>query len=184
MLRLEEAVLKEKRDMIMVYSDTNATVAGGLVGSKLKIPIAHVEAELRQHPKDMPEEINRVVTDHISSLLFCPTKKAADNLKKEGITKGVHFVGDVMLDLFIKMRENLDISTTLADYSLNRGKYLLATLHRYFNTDDTSTSRLKDILEAMNEVRKKIKVILPIHPRTRKAISVNGYEHLIRHHDP
>ena len=179
MLRLEEVVLKEKPDLIMVYGDTNATVAGALVGSKLKIPIAHVEAGLRQHPKDMPEEINRVVTDHISSLLFCPTKKAVDNLEKEGITKGVHFVGDVMYDLFVKMRESLDISTTLADYSLVRGRYILATLHRDFNTDDRS--RLKNILEAMNEVSKKIKVVLPLHPRTRKAIFMNGYEDLIKH---
>jgi len=178
MLRLEEVVLKEKPDLIMVYGDTNATVAGALVGSKLKLPIAHVEAGLRQHPKDMPEEINRVVTDHISSLLFCPTEKAVDNLEKEGITKGVHFVGDVMYDLFVKMRESLDISTTLADYSLVRGRYILATLHRDFNTDDRS--RLKNILEAMDEVSKKIKVVLPIHPRTRKAISMNGYEDLIK----
>lgn len=178
MLRLEEVVLKEKPDLIMVYGDTNATVAGALVGSKLKIPIAHVEAGLRQHPKDMPEEINRVVTDHISSLLFCPTKKAVDNLEKERITRGVHFVGDVMYDLFVKMRESLDITTTLADYSLVRGRYILATLHRDFNTDDRS--RLKNILEAMDEVSKKIKVVLPIHPRTRKAISMNGYEYLTK----
>jgi UDP-N-acetylglucosamine 2-epimerase len=178
MLRLEKVVLKERPDMIMVYGDTNATVAGALVASKLKIPFAHVEAGLRQHPKDMPEEINRVVTDHISSLLFCPTEKAIDNLEKEGITKGVHFVGDVMYDLFVKMRESLDISTILANYSLVRKKYILATLHRDFNTDDRS--RLKNILEAMNEVSKKIKVVLPIHPRTRKAISVNGFEDLIK----
>ncbi len=179
MLRLEEVVLlKEKPDMIMVYGDTNATVAGALVGSKLKIPVAHVEAGLRQHPKDMPEEINRVVTDRISSLLFCPTEKAVDNLEKEGITKGVHFVGDVMFDLFIKTRENLDTITTLSNYSLIRGKYILTTLHRDFNTDDRS--RLKNILEALNEVSKKIKVVLPVHPRTRKAISVNGYGDLIK----
>jgi len=178
MLRLEEVVLTEKPDMIMVYGDTNATVAGALVGSKLKIPIAHVEAGLRQDPKDMPEEINRVVTDRISSLLFCPTEKAADNLQKEGITKGVHFVGDVMYDLFLKMRGSLDISRTLSKYSLITGKYILATLHRDFNTDDRS--RLKNILEAMNEVSKKIKVALPIHPRTRKAISMNVFEDLIK----
>ena len=178
MLRLEEVALKEKPDMIMVYGDTNATVAGALVGSKLKIPIAHVEAGLRQHPKDMPEEINRVVTDHISSFLFCPTDKAVDNLEKEGITKGVHFVGDVMYDLFVKMRESLDISKTLANYSLIRGKYILATLHRDFNTDDRS--RLKNILEAMNEVSRKIKIVLPLHPRTRKAISMNVYEDLTK----
>ncbi len=116
MLRLEEVVLKERPDMIMVYGDTNATVAGALVGSKLKIPIAHVEAGLRQHPKDMPEEINRVVTDRISSLVFCPMEKAVDNFEKEGITKGVRFVGDVMYDLFVKMRESLDISATVASY--------------------------------------------------------------------
>ncbi|PNQ05543.1 UDP-N-acetylglucosamine 2-epimerase [Mesotoga sp. SC_NapDC2] len=178
MLRLEEVVLKEKPDLIMVYGDTNATIAGALVGSKLKIPIAHVEAGLRQHPKDMPEEINRVVTDHISSFLLCPTEKAVINLEKEGITKGVHFVGDVMYDLFVKMRESLDISKTLANYSLVRENYILATLHRDFNTDDRK--RLKNILEAINEVSKKIKVVLPLHPRTRKAISMNGFEDLIK----
>lgn len=161
-LRLEKVVLKEKPDMIMVYGDTNATVARALVASKLKIPVVHVESGLRQHPKDMPEEINRVVTDRISSLLFCPTEKAVDNLEKEGITKGVRFVGDVMFDLFIKMRENLDIITTLSKYSLIREKYILATLHRDFNTDDRK--RLKNILEAMDEVSKKTKVVLPIHP--------------------
>jgi len=178
MLRLEEAVLKEKPDMMIIYGDTNATVAGALVGSKLKIPIAHVEAGLRQHPKDMPEEINRIVTDHISSLLFCPTEKAIDNLEKEGITNGAHFVGDVMYDLFLKMRGSLDISRTLSKYSLITGKYILATLHRDFNTDDRS--RLENILEALNEVSRKIKVVLPIHPRTRRAISLNSYEDLIR----
>lgn len=178
MIRLEEVVLKEKPDMLMVYGDTNATAAGALVASKLKMPVAHVEAGLRQNPKDMPEEINRVVTDHISSLLFCPTEKAVDNLEKEGITKGVHFVGDVMYDLFARMRESLDINATLSSYSLVRGRYVLATLHRDFNTDDRK--RLKNILEAMNEVSKKIKIVLPLHPRTRKAISVNGYEDLIK----
>jgi len=178
MLRLEEVVLKEKPDMMIIYGDTNATVAGALVASKLKIPVAHVEAGLRQHPKDMPEEINRVVTDHISSLLFCPTEKAIDNLEKEGITNGAHFVGDVMYDLFLKMRGSLDISRTLSKYSLITGKYILATLHRDFNTDDRS--RLENILEALNEVSRKIKVVLPIHPRTRRAISLNSYEDLIR----
>lgn len=178
MMRLEEVVIKEKPGVVLVYGDTNATVAGALVASKLKTHVAHVEAGLRQHPKDMPEEINRVVTDHISSLLFCPTEKAVDNLEKEGITRGAHFVGDVMYDLFVKMRESLDISKTLANYSLIRGKYILATLHRDFNTDDRS--RLKNILEAMDEVSKKIKVVLPLHPRTKKAISVNGFEDLIK----
>jgi UDP-GlcNAc3NAcA epimerase len=178
MLRLEEVVLKEKPDALMVYGDTNATIAGALVASKLKIPVAHVEAGLRQHPKDMPEEINRVVTDHISSFLFCPTEKAVDNLEKEGITEGVHFVGDVMYDLFVKMKESLNISKSLSNYALVRGRYILATLHRDFNTDDRK--RLKNILEAMNEVSKKIKVVLPLHPRTRKAISMNGYGDLIK----
>ncbi len=113
-LRLEKVVLKEKPDMIMVYGDTNATVARALVASKLKIPVVHVESGLRQHPKDMPEEINRVVTDHISSFLFCPAEKAVDNLEGEKVSKSVHFVSDVMDNLFVEMRKNLDISITLA----------------------------------------------------------------------
>jgi len=104
-IEFEKILLKEKPDLVLVYGDTNTTVAGALASAKLKIPIAHVEAGIRQQPKDMPEEINRVITDHVSHFLFCPSQLAVRNLKKEGITKNVYFVGDVMYDLYLKMKE-------------------------------------------------------------------------------
>ncbi len=106
MMEFEKIVEKERPDMIVVYGETNTTLAGAIVGAKLKIPVAHVEAGVRQHPKDMPEEINRVLTDHVSKLLFCPSQLAVENLKKEGITDGVHFVGDVMFDLYKNMEKH------------------------------------------------------------------------------
>lgn len=176
MIRLEGVIEKESPAMVLVYGDTNATVAGALVAAKLKIPVAHVEAGLRQRPRSMPEEINRVVTDHIASLLFCPTKKAVENLEKEGLTGGVHFVGDVMYDLFLKMRPQLDVSGTVARFGLPEKGYVLATLHRDFNTDDPA--RLRSILSAFGEISREIPIILPLHPRTRKAIQRHGFESL------
>lgn len=178
MIRLEEVMLQERPDLVLVYGDTNATLAGALAAAKLKIPVAHVEAGLRQHPKDMPEEINRVVTDHVSSLLLCPTKKAVENLAGEGISKGVHFVGDVMYDLFLKIKAQLDIPSSIKRYGLEGKGYFLATVHRDFNTENPS--RLKSILSALGEIAKNTPVILPLHPRTRKAVVVNGYESLLR----
>lgn len=104
MIEFEKVVLKEKTDVILVYGDTNTTLAGALVGAKLKIPVAHVEAGIRQEPKDMPEEINRIVTDHVIKLLFCHSELAVKNLEREVIKDGVYFVGDVMYDLFLKMK--------------------------------------------------------------------------------
>ncbi|MGB4209367.1 MAG: UDP-N-acetylglucosamine 2-epimerase (non-hydrolyzing) [Thermovirgaceae bacterium] len=176
MIRLEEVMIKESPDVVLVYGDTNATVAGALVAAKLKVPVAHVEAGLRQHPKDMPEEINRVVTDHISTLLFCPTQRAVDNLKKEGITGGVHFVGDVMYDLFLKMLPHLDVHRTLVRFGLREKNYILATLHRDFNTDDPH--RLHSILSALRDISREIPVLLPLHPRTKKAIELNIFQPL------
>lgn len=178
MIRLEEVILHEKPDFVLVYGDTNATLGGALVAAKLKIPVAHVEAGLRQHPKDMPEEINRVVTDHVSSLLFCPTKKVVENLESEGIRKGVHFVGDVMYDLFLKMKAQLKVPSSLKRFGLEEKRYILATVHRDFNTDNPD--RLKTILSALDEITKETPVILPLHPRTRKAISTNGCEELVQ----
>jgi len=179
MMRLEEIFQTEKPDVVLVYGDTNATIAGALVAAKLKIPVAHVEAGLRQHPKDMPEEINRVVTDHISSLLFCPTQKAVDNLGKEGITEGVHFVGDVMYDLFLKMETQLDSTGNISRFGLKEKEYILSTLHRDFNTDNPE--RLRSILSALNDISKDIPVVLPMHPRTKKAIEMHGFEKLTSH---
>ena len=167
MIEFEKVVLKERPDIILVYGDTNTTLAGALVGSKLKIPVAHVEAGIRQEPKDMPEEINRVLTDHVSKYLFCPSKLAMDNLKKENIKEGVYFTGDIMYDLFLKMKPYFD-ETIINKFSLEENKYVVTTIHRDFNTDNKSN--LKAILKELDEISKEIKVVFPIHPRTKKRI--------------
>jgi UDP-N-acetylglucosamine 2-epimerase (non-hydrolysing) len=176
MERFEELLMKENPDRVIVYGDTNTTIAGALVCAKLKIPLAHVEAGLRQKPKDMPEEINRVVTDHISQFLFAPSQLAVDNLKFEGVEKGVYFTGDVMFDLFLlasgKLKQELKNNSTL-----DKERFVLFTLHRDFNTD--IEERLVSILEGVSQISKKFKVIFPIHPRTRKCITEKRIENLL-----
>ena len=171
---IERVILEERPDWVLVYGDTNSTLAGALAASKLHIPVAHVEAGLRSFNKRMPEEINRVLTDHVSSLLFCPTTTAVKNIKNEGINKGIHHVGDVMYDaalLFGSIAEQQsDILTRL---QLLPDFYYLATVHRAENTDDPK--RLIGIFEAFNRIAtKECPIILPLHPRTRAA--------LLRHH--
>ena len=170
LMRIEEVLMAQKPDMVLVYGDTNSTLAGALAAVKLHIPLAHVEAGLRSFNREMPEEHNRVVSDHLSSLLFCPTQTAVNNLARERITKGVHCVGDVMYDsvLFnIHLAEKrLHI---LKKYNLKPKSYALATVHRAENTDDPE--RLKSILNALEEITSNdLPVILPLHPRTRKKI--------------
>lgn len=167
MIEFEKIVMKEKPEVILVYGDTNTTLAGALVGAKLKIPVAHVEAGIRQEPKDMPEEINRVVTDHVSTFLFCPSKLATNNLKKENITEGVFFTGDIMYDLFLKMKPHFDESI-INKFNLKENKYIVTTIHRDFNTDNKSN--LEAILKELDKISKEIKVVFPIHPRTKKRI--------------
>jgi len=167
MIEFEKIVEKERPDMIVVYGDTNTTLAGAIVGAKLKIPVAHVEAGVRQHPKDMPEEINRVLTDHVSKLLFCPSQLAVENLKKEGITDGVHFVGDVMYDLYRKMEKHFKYDC-LESLNLRENEYIVLTLHRDFNVDRKEI--LEKILSALAKVAEKFKVVFPIHPRTRNRV--------------
>lgn len=167
MIEFEKVVLKEHPDIILVYGDTNTTLAGAIVGAKLKIPVAHVEAGIRQEPKDMPEEINRVLTDRISKYLFCPSELAVNNLKKEGITEGVSFTGDIMYDLFIKMKPYFK-EDVIDELNLEENKYIVTTIHRDFNTD--SKEKLKNILNELDKISKEIKVVFPIHPRTRKKI--------------
>lgn len=172
--KLEEVLVKEKPDMVMVYGDTNSTLAGALAASKLHIKVAHVEAGLRSFNRAMPEEINRVLTDHVSDLLFCPTGTAVKNLHNEGIVKGVYNVGDVMYDsiLFnVKIAEKK--SGILKELNLMNGssvkEYALATVHRQENTDDPE--KLRSIFEALSEIAsKQMRVILPMHPRTRKYL--------------
>lgn len=167
LISLEDIYLKEKPDMVLVYGDTNSTLAGSLCASKLLIPVAHVEAGLRSFNKAMPEEQNRILTDHISDLLFTPTLTALNNLKDENITKGVHNVGDVMYDAINLFKERAkDISTILDKLDLAPNSYILSTIHRAENTN--SIERLSSIITALNNSGKRI--ILPLHPRTKKFI--------------
>ncbi|MGB9889820.1 MAG: non-hydrolyzing UDP-N-acetylglucosamine 2-epimerase [Anaerolineae bacterium] len=173
--RVEEVLLKEKPDLVMVYGDTNTTLAGALAAAKLHIPVAHVEAGLRSFNRRMPEEINRVLTDHVSDLLFCPTQTAVENLRREGITEGVHRVGDVMYDaalLYLDLAERK--SRILERLDLAPRSYALATVHRAENTDDLE--RLRAIFEGLGRIgREGLPVILPLHPRTRKQVEAMGF---------
>ncbi|MGB9812789.1 MAG: non-hydrolyzing UDP-N-acetylglucosamine 2-epimerase [Thermovenabulum sp.] len=177
MIAFEEVVMKEKPDVIVVYGDTNTTVAGALVGAKLKIPVAHVEAGIRQKPKDMPEEINRVVTDHISQYLFCPSELAVKNLEKENIRECVYFVGDIMYDLYLKMKPYFDY-TIFEKIGVKENEYILCTIHRDFNTDNPE--KLKNILSGLSQIAHDMRVIFPIHPRTKKMINQFGFESLLK----
>ena len=171
MLRgIEEALLREQPDWLLAYGDTNSTLAGALAAVKLHIPVAHVEAGLRSHNRCMPEEINRVLTDHVSTLLLCPTETAVKNLKDEGIKQGVHLVGDVMYDAVL---HDLPVaerrSAILRDLGLQPKGYHLATVHRAENTDDTI--RFDGILAALQEISRSRPVVWPMHPRTRQVLS-------------
>ena len=168
--RLEPVLLEEKPDWTIVYGDTNSTLAGALAAAKLHLRVAHIEAGLRSFNREMPEETNRVVADHLSDLLFCPTAAAVDNLAREGITRGVHQVGDVMADAVLQHAEIARRrSSALAELGLKRREYALATIHRAENTDDPG--RLSALLAALDEIAVgRMPVLLPLHPRTRKAL--------------
>ncbi len=167
LMRIEEVLLEHKPDFVLVYGDTNSTLAGALAASKIHIPLAHIEAGLRSFNREMPEEINRVLTDHCSDLLFCPTQTAVRNLKKERITRGVHLVGDTMFDAILHFAEAArQSSTALEHLKLQPKKYLLATIHRPYNTDHQES--LRNILSAFSAIEEPI--IFPVHPRTRKRI--------------
>lgn len=169
MVALEEVLASERPDLVLVYGDTNTTLAGALTAAKLHVPVGHVEAGLRSFNRSMPEEINRVVADHLSSLHFCPTGTAVDNLRAEGISEGVHLVGDVMDDILrlsvARRREGV-----LAELGVEPGSYYLMTLHRAGNTDDEA--RLEAIVRAVGKLDRP--VIFPVHPRTRKAMEAAG----------
>lgn len=167
MIEIEEIVLKEKPDALVVYGDTNSTLAGALVASKLHIPLVHIEAGLRSFNREMPEEINRVLTDHISELLFVPSELAKNNLAKEGLSKGVHIVGDIMKDLILYCTQNNLVKAPKIEED-----YLYATLHRPYNTDEEE--RLQYVLDNLNKLERK--VIFSIHPRTRNAMNNFGME--------
>ena len=164
---IERVLIAEAPQGVLVYGDTNSTLAGALTAAKLHIPVFHVEAGLRSYNRKMPEEINRVLTDHLSDILFCPTEAGVSNLRKEGITHNVFNVGDVMYDAFLA---NIEIakekSKILEEIGLSAGGYLLATVHRAENTDNIEN--LTNIVEALALLEHEI--VLPLHPRTRKAL--------------
>jgi UDP-GlcNAc3NAcA epimerase len=169
---IEDVLLAERPDWLLIYGDTNSTMAGALAASKLQVPVAHVEAGLRSFNRRMPEEINRVVADHLSALLVCPSDTAVKNLAAEGITRSVHQVGDVMLDVMNWARQNLTSrpSGILGRLGVTAGKYLLATVHRSENTDDPA--QLRNILDAFNCAGEPI--VFPVHPRARKIMGQSG----------
>ncbi|HMJ68529.1 MAG TPA: UDP-N-acetylglucosamine 2-epimerase (non-hydrolyzing) [Cyclobacteriaceae bacterium] len=174
--KIEAILLEQKPGYVLVYGDTNSTLAGALAAVKLHIPVAHVEAGLRSFDMNMPEEVNRILTDRISNILFCPTQAAIGNLDKEGFktfNTEILNVGDVMLDtlLFYKQRASQK-STVVKDLGLAGKDFVLATIHRAENTNNIE--RLKGICEAINEINKKIPVVLPLHPRTKGYLNANN----------
>lgn len=165
--KIEQIIVEQKPDVVLIYGDTNSTLAGALAAVKLHVPVAHVEAGLRSFNRRMPEEINRVVADHVSTTLFCPTQLAVANLAAEGVTAGVHNVGDVMYDSVLYNRQlAAKQSKVLERMGLDPQSYYLATIHRAENTDDPT--RLAGILDALRQIDKTI--VLPMHPRTRKTL--------------
>lgn len=178
--KLEQQMLQRKPDCVLVYGDTNSTLAAALAAAKLKIPIAHIEAGLRSYNRNMPEEINRVMTDHLSSILFGPTQQSIDNLTKEGITKNVSLVGDVMFDSFKYYRKQISDEARqlfMAKHNLRHKEYILATCHRAENTE--SKQKVIEILETLGKLAKEFKVIFPMHPRTQKHIEQYNLSHLL-----
>jgi len=172
--KVEEVLIEEMPDLVLVYGDTNSTLAGALAASKLHIPIAHIEAGLRSFNRRMPEEINRIMTDHLSDLLFAPTEIGLRNLRNEGIApEKCHYVGDVMYDASIYFGQRAeDVSSILNRLGLASKEYILATIHRAENTDDGT--RLNAILDSFLNVAEDIPIVLPLHPRTKAAIEANG----------
>jgi UDP-GlcNAc3NAcA epimerase len=183
--KIEEVLIKEKPDVVLVYGDTNTTLAGALAAAKLHLKVAHVEAGLRSFNRQMPEEINRVVTDHIADILFCPTQQSVQNLTVEGIGRGgskdierqtpqsrsynplVQLVGDVMFDAALYYKEyarkpQIDLPA----------QFVLATIHRAENTDNPA--RLKSIFKGFDKIGKTIPIILPLHPRTKKTLKTQS----------
>lgn len=176
--KLEVLLQAERPDWMLIYGDTNSTLAGALAAAKMHIPVAHVEAGLRSFNMRMPEEVNRILSDRVSERLFCPTKTAVENLMAEGITKGVQQVGDVMFDVALYYKERAAAqSGILAEHGLAPGGFVLATCHRAENTDDPA--RLTSILRALGRITRDRPVVLPLHPRTRALVRNLALEPLL-----
>lgn len=169
--KLDEVLEMETPEVVLVYGDTNSTLAGALSAAKMHIPVAHVEAGLRSFNRQMPEEINRMVADVVSTLLFCPTQTAVQHLCREGITQGVHFAGDVMLDMLERTLPLARSSNTLERFRVDKRQFYLATIHRAENTDEQQ--RLTALMETLDQL--DLPVLMPVHPRTRAALQRAGW---------
>ncbi len=173
MMAFEEVILEHKPDLVLVVGDVNSTLACSLVAAKLWVPVAHVEAGIRSFDRTMPEEINRLLTDAVSDYLLTPTKDADENLKKEGIPdRKIFLVGDVMIDTLLKYKDKASSDNMLNDLNLKKHSYVLMTLHRPSNVDEKSN--FVKILNALAEIQRLIKIVFPIHPRTRARIEEFG----------
>jgi UDP-GlcNAc3NAcA epimerase len=174
--KVEEILLKEKPDLVVVYGDTNSTLAGALAAKKLHVKVAHIEAGLRSFNMKMPEEINRIVTDRISDLLLCPTDEAIKNLEKEGFINfdsKVVKCGDIMKDAVAYYSQfSEEKSTVVSDLKLQKGEFVLATIHRQENTDDIN--KLRSIFEGLEKISTNKKVVIPLHPRTKAILEKNN----------
>lgn len=171
--KIEDIILTETPDFVLVYGDTNSTLAGALAAAKLHVPIVHIEAGLRSFNKKMPEEVNRILTDHVSTLLLCPTDTAIQNLTNENISEGVHNVGDVMYDAVLYNKTLAETTSTILEReNLQAKDYLLITIHRAENTDDLD--RMKSILDAFSQIPET--KVWPIHPRTKKKLEDYGFK--------
>jgi UDP-GlcNAc3NAcA epimerase len=172
--QIEQTLVGERPDRVLVYGDTNSTLAGALAAAKLQIPVAHVEAGLRSFNRAMPEETNRVLTDHVSDLLFAPTEASVANLEREGVPAAwIHLVGDVMYDVALHYARKAEAGSDVpARLSLTPGEYVLATIHRAENTDHRQ--RLATIFGALEELAAQTSVVVPLHPRTRQVLETIG----------
>lgn len=174
MIEFEKVCLKEKPNLVIVIGDVNSTLACALVASKMHIPVAHIESGLRSFDKTMPEEINRILTDHVSDYLFTICDQADKNLINEGIVKNkIFFVGDILIDSLFKFRKASKKSKILKDLFLENKKYALLTLHRPINVDNKDN--FKKILDTLSKIQENIKIVYPVHPRTKKRISNFGF---------
>ena len=177
MEKIEPILLDQKPNGVLVYGDTNSTLAGSLTAAKLNMPIFHVEAGLRSYNRGMPEEINRVLTDHLSSLLFCPTENAVNILAKEGIQKGVNNCGDVMFNAFLKFNQKIENKILEVN-----SPYVLVTIHRPKNTDNQNN--LISIFKELDKINEQIRVVLPLHPRTKRRLVKFGIQTKVQWIEP
>lgn len=183
--KIEEILMREKPEAVLVYGDTNSTLAGALAASKLHIPVSHVEAGLRSFDMRMPEEINRILTDRLSKILFCPTETAVNNLQREGFRNfncDIELSGDVMYDAVLHYRKKVAETSRILKSESIQGNFALATIHRAENTNDPV--RLSSIFEALNEINKTLPVVLPLHPRTKNYLQSHSIQTRIKIIDP